>query len=350
MTTVPSPTVPREAAPFRLRPRVARPASVARNVAKTLAQIAVMWTTFYWALPALVLALEEASGAAGWRFVAGDWGRVAAGMTFAMLGACGIGLGVMLAVRGSGTPLPFDTARTFVIAGPYRHVRNPMAMVSLGQGFAVALWHGSPLLFVYVGCGVLFWQFVARPWEEADLLARFGAMYARYRRRVRCWRVRLRPYDLARESEEPPIAEERTTPTGRWVVLYDGRCRFCIAASGRLVARGAQGTIVRRSFRDPGILDAFPGIPAEACERSMHLVAPDGRVTAGAEAVAQAVRTRGLAGSVALAYYVPGVRVLCDMAYELVARNRLRWFGVPKHTCQDGACRVPPRDEGGRPG
>jgi len=329
---------PRAGAPFRLRPRVARDAPAAWNVAKTLAQTAAMWTVFLVALPALVFRAEDALGAASHRFDPGAWRDVAVA-AFVLCGACGVRCGIVLARRGEGTPLPFDTARVLVVAGPYRHVRNPMAMSSLAQGAAVGVWLGSPAVLAYAAAGTAIWNFAARPWEEADLLARFGEPYARYRRRVRCWRVRLRPYDPARESEEPPLAAERTAAPARHVVLYDGRCRLCIAASERLVRLARPGTMERRSFRDPGVLDAFPGIPAEACERAMHLVTPDGRVLAGAEAIVASLRTRPLLGAAALVYFVPGLRLTCDVLYDLVARNRLRWFGTAPHSCDDGACR-----------
>ena len=50
------------------------------------------------------------------------------------------------------------------------------------QGAALGVWFGSPLILIYVIAGALSWNFAARPWEEADLRARFGADYERYRR------------------------------------------------------------------------------------------------------------------------------------------------------------------------
>ena len=40
----------------------------------------------------------------------------------------------------------------------------------------------------------MIWHLVARPMEERDLAARFGASYQAYRAAVRCWWPRLRPY------------------------------------------------------------------------------------------------------------------------------------------------------------
>ena len=129
-------------------------------------------------------------------------------------------------------------------------------------------------------------------------------------------------------------AQLRTTPPGRNVVLYDGRCRFCDAASARILKLAPAGTVERISFRAPGALDAFPGVTAAACEDALHLVEPDGRVTAGAEAVARVAGLRTLLRPLRWMYYVPGLRSLADAAYRWIARRRYRLFVVRK--CDDG--------------
>ncbi len=67
---------------------------------------------------------------------------------------------------GAGTPLPLDPAVRLVLVGPYRHVRNPMAIAGLAQGAGVGLMLGSPGVLAYVAAGLLFWNFVVRRWEE----------------------------------------------------------------------------------------------------------------------------------------------------------------------------------------
>ena len=101
---------------------------------------------------------------------------------------------------GQGTPLPVDSTNRLVIRGPYRWIRNPMATASLLQGAAMGLWFGSPLMLLYVVAGAALWNFAVRPWEEADLGARFGADYQSYRQSVRCWLLRWSPYSPASEN------------------------------------------------------------------------------------------------------------------------------------------------------
>ena len=62
------------------------------------------------------------------------------------------------------------------------------------QGVALVLLEWSPLLVVYVIAGTCVWQLLLRPWEEADLVDRFGPVYEAYRAKVRCWLPRYRPY------------------------------------------------------------------------------------------------------------------------------------------------------------
>lgn len=172
------------------RGREARPANWRWNVAKTLTQTVAFWTVFLFLIPAGFLELESALGLDGWRFTgpAGTWVGVA---LFCVGGALGLTSGLVMAVRGGGTPLPADCARELVVSGPYRYLRNPMAVAGLTQGFAVGLILGSPTVILYAVAGGPVWHVFVRPWEEADLEARFGEPYRRYRARVRCWWPRL---------------------------------------------------------------------------------------------------------------------------------------------------------------
>lgn len=177
----------------QLRCRVARPASPAWNVAKTLFQTAVFWTVFLGLLPALVYWLETYCGLDEFRF--GGWfSRAAGGVLFVLGGSLGLASGMTMAVRGQGTPLPLDGPRRLVLAGPYRWVRNPMAIAGLSQGVAIGLLLGSPAVVWYALSGGPVWNYLVRPWEERDLERRFGADYAHYRQAVRCWWPRRTAY------------------------------------------------------------------------------------------------------------------------------------------------------------
>lgn len=169
--------------------RAARPASAAWNLFKTAVQSSLFWAAFLFLLPAGIVRLEAARGLAPFSFP--GQAALALGL-FIAFGLLNVYSGIVMARRGQGTPLPLDMANRLVRAGPYRWVRNPMAVGGIGAGVAVGLWLGSPFTIGYALAGALLWHVAVRPVEERDLLARFGDDYAAYRAQVRCWWPRLR--------------------------------------------------------------------------------------------------------------------------------------------------------------
>lgn len=164
--------------------RVAAEASRPRHLLRTLLQTAAMWLVFFALAP---WAIAQVEAWLGLPCFADPWSRVSGIIMFTLFGALGLWSSISLAWYGDGTQLPSATARHLVIAGPYRFVRNPMTISGLGQGTAVALWFGSWSILAGVVAWVVVWQVVVRPAEEADLEARFGDDYRRYRATVGCW-------------------------------------------------------------------------------------------------------------------------------------------------------------------
>lgn len=173
--------------------RTAKPASVRFNYAKTLAQTAAMWTVFLGVGPFLAWQIETLLAVSRFEFP-----KFLAAILFFGGAALAFSSQYFLVTRGDGTPLPLDSTRRFVVEGPYRYVRNPMALGSLLQGYALGFWLGSPLVLLYVYAGTLAWNYLARPWEERDLERKFGAPFLRYKGAVRCWIPRFSPYDSSR--------------------------------------------------------------------------------------------------------------------------------------------------------
>ncbi|WP_375163777.1 methyltransferase family protein [Herbiconiux gentiana] len=182
--------------PFAFRPAPSRPGS-ARNVATTFGQIVVFWGVGLAAVPLVIAALEDR-----WQLTAplsppAEAVVTGAGVVLLVLAsALGIWSAVTMSTLGDGTPLPSASTNRLVIAGPYRWVRNPMAVAGIAQGVAVGLVLSSWLVVVYALAGSLVWNYAIRPFEEADLEQRFGAAFTRYRAAVRCW--------LPRNPEPPP--------------------------------------------------------------------------------------------------------------------------------------------------
>ncbi len=127
-----------------------------------------------------------------------------------------------------------------------------------------------------------------------------------------------------------------TQAPGRDVILFDGHCRLCSRAARQLAGLLGSSRTELRSFRQPGVLEAFPGVSLERCERRIQLVRADGEVFEGAEALVRALSSRPL-GWLLFIYYVPGLRRLVDVAYSLVARYRFRLMG---RECPDEGCAI----------
>jgi protein-S-isoprenylcysteine O-methyltransferase Ste14 len=168
------------AGPFAFRPA----APGARHVLVTFAQIAVFWGLFLVVLPTVIALLERR-----WALdVAFPPFAPALGLVVLVLAsALGLWSAVTMSRLGKGTPLPSAMPTSLVIAGPYRFVRNPMAVAGIVQGVAIGLLVSSWLVIGYAIAGSVLWNYAVRPHEERDLEERFGEEFRRYRETVRCW-------------------------------------------------------------------------------------------------------------------------------------------------------------------
>jgi protein-S-isoprenylcysteine O-methyltransferase Ste14 len=155
-----------------------------RMLARTGAQ-----TLFFWGLFLVVIPVVIASVEARWLLRLEFPGplRLAGGIVLLAATVLGVWSAVSMSLQGDGTPLPSRMPKRLVVAGPYRFVRNPMAIAGIAQGVAVGLLLGSWVVVAYALCGSLFWNAIVRPLEEADLAARFGPDFEDYRASVSCW-------------------------------------------------------------------------------------------------------------------------------------------------------------------
>jgi predicted DCC family thiol-disulfide oxidoreductase YuxK len=138
-----------------------------------------------------------------------------------------------------------------------------------------------------------------------------------------------------RQQRKAPRTVSQTEPPGNYVVLYDGHCKFCQAQIKNLEALAKPKALMPLSFQDEGTLDSFPGVTYDACMEAMQLIAPTGKVYQGAAAAAHAIMTRPVLGLIGYGYYLPGVHMLCDGLYALIAANRYRLMGKQ---IADGEC------------
>lgn len=110
---------------------------------------------------------------------------------FVFFSLLGLFSAYIIVAKGEGTPLPLDQTKKLVISGPYKYVRNPMAIAGIGQGIAISIYFSSIHILIYSLTGAIIWQFVVRPLEEKNMTNRFGEEYKNYKKSVFCWIPKL---------------------------------------------------------------------------------------------------------------------------------------------------------------
>ena len=154
-------------------------------------------------VPAVILVSGEAAAAGFGESAAVEALTVTAGAALIVAGAALWVWTVRLFARiGRGTLAPWDPTRRLVVAGPYRHVRNPMITgvlaILLGEGLAL----GSTGILVWAAAflAINTIYFVAS--EEPGLERRFGAEYRDYKTNVPRWLPRRTPWNPGTGNEQ----------------------------------------------------------------------------------------------------------------------------------------------------
>ena len=96
--------------------------------------------------------------------------------------------------RGRGTLAPWDPPRNLVVSGPYRYVRNPMIsgviFVLFGEALVLMSRPHAAWALTFLAINAFYIPLM----EEPMLAARFGESYREYKRHVRRFVPRLRPW------------------------------------------------------------------------------------------------------------------------------------------------------------
>lgn len=220
-------------------------------------------------------------------------------------------------IRGRGTPLPYDPPRHMVTSGVYAYVSNPMQLsMSLLLLGATMFFISAPLgvaacVTIAYSAGIAAWH------EEGHLAQRFGVSWVAYRREVRAWLPRWRPY----------VAK------GSVATLY-------IAASCSPCSRMGRWITRRRpiGLRVAGA-EALPQPP-----RRLTYVGADGSLDRGVSAAARALEHINLGWAVAgWVMRLPGLNQLITVIGDTVGAGPKRL--VPSNA---GCCAKPHADAGSR--
>jgi predicted DCC family thiol-disulfide oxidoreductase YuxK len=104
-------------------------------------------------------------------------------------------------------------------------------------------------------------------------------------------------------------------------LIYDGECGVCQRAVELLRRWDREHRLRYIPFQDEDAVRGF-GLALPALAAAMHLILPDGRVFAGADAVPELGRLLPGKRWWAWGFAVPGVRVVARRVYARIARGR----------------------------
>ena len=143
-------------------------------------------------IPAVILA--QTGGSTDALLTLPTWALVLGVQVLSLFAAIGLSAVQEFARRGGGTALPQDPTRLLVTSGPYAYIANPMqvstCLLLVGEGL---LLHSGPV--TAAGLMVLVFSAGFAEWHESlAMQAKFGEMYTAWRRSVRPWWPRLRPW------------------------------------------------------------------------------------------------------------------------------------------------------------
>jgi predicted DCC family thiol-disulfide oxidoreductase YuxK len=113
------------------------------------------------------------------------------------------------------------------------------------------------------------------------------------------------------------VAADRADAT----LIYDGECRVCRQAVKLLRRWDREHVLHFVPFQDGGRVAQF-GIALPALAAAMHLILPDWRVYAGADAIPELLRFFPGKRWLAPLFRVPGVLPIARRIYAWIARRR----------------------------
>jgi predicted DCC family thiol-disulfide oxidoreductase YuxK len=120
------------------------------------------------------------------------------------------------------------------------------------------------------------------------------------------------------------------------VIVYDGHCNFCIGQINRIIRCDKHNQFETLSRYSDGLFERFPVLKQENLDSGLRVVALDGNVSVGADAVYDIYKKFSPAKYIAWIYKVPILNLLFKMVYTLIAKNRYRFAGK----CKDGTCKL----------
>ena len=116
---------------------------------------------------------------------------------------------------------------------------------------------------------------------------------------------------------------------GGWV-LYDGACGLCAGTAVRFAGTLRRAGFAAEPLQTPWVGELL-GYPAGSIPDEMIVLTADGRALAGVDGILEILRRLWWTWPLYAAGHVPGIHLLCELAYRQVAKHR---------HCANGICAV----------
>ena len=299
---------------------------------RAVMQLATAGGVFLFLFPEIVFALRGG----GWGgMIAHGWRLGLALQAIALLALPGVSAVQEFVERGEGTPIPYDPPRRLVVSGIYSYVANPMQLscTLVMLAWAFLLWNGwlftAGLVSFAYSAGIARWD------ERQDLELLFGQAWTTYRRNVRDWRLRWKPY--------PPMPSARLYLARECGVCSELRAWFANRECAGLELCAAEdypGQTLRRMRYEP-----FPGGPAEDGVRALGRALE--HLNFGWALVGMAMRLPGLrwgiqavADGVGFGERMPGAGLTGSGFGVCVSRKVCPWWVSAATSAVDGVGRL----------
>lgn len=146
-------------------------------------------------------------------------------------------------------------------------------------------------------------------------------------------------------TQDPPYTpDDLPTPAkfpGADIVIYDGKCVFCLGQVRNLKKFDGAGRLAFMSLHDPAVGERFPDLTFEQMMKQIYVINPDGQRFGGAAAIRYLTRRLPKLWWAAPLTHIPFTLPIQQWCYDQVAKRRYKIANKNGLAdCDGGACEI----------
>jgi len=124
------------------------------------------------------------------------------------------------------------------------------------------------------------------------------------------------------------------------IVIYDGKCVFCLGQVRNLKKFDGKGRLAFMSLHDPTVADRYPDLTYDQMMEQMYVVSQSGEKYGGAEAIRYLSCRLPRLWLAAPFMHIPFSLPLWQWGYHQVAKRRYKIANRNGDDCDGGTCAV----------